>query len=357
MINKIDRLRDSHTIEESDYRELLLCEDREVLEYLTLQAREVSHARFSNRVFVRGLIEITNRCRNGCYYCGIRSANRNVKRYSLSKEVILECCREGYKLGFSTFVLQGGEDPTMSVDWLVDVVREIRAEFADCAITLSLGEMSRESYERLFEAGANRYLLRHESHSAELYNMLHPSALSHSNRLRSLHDLKEIGYQTGTGFMVGAPKQSVDHLVEDILYIERLSPEMIGIGPFIPHHETPFAQERAGSVEMTLKLISIFRLMKPSALIPSTTALATLSPDGRERGILAGANVVMPNLSPRTLRSQYSLYDNKAAFGEESAEGLASLERQMAGIGYEVSYERGDYMNEDIIKSRSQCIM
>lgn len=342
MIRWINHLRDNHTLTGDIYRELLLCEERSTLAYLRDEARKVTEQNFGRKIYIRGLIEITNRCRNNCYYCGIRCGNGSVERYTLDLEAILECCREGYRLGFRTFVLQGGEDPSMGDEWMVDCVAAIRREFADCAITLSLGERSRELYERLFTAGANRYLLRHETHNEAHYRMLHPECMSLSNRILCLEWLKEIGYQTGTGIMVGSPYQSVEHVVEDLKYIEQFRPEMVGIGPFIPHHETPFAAERGGSVEMTVKLISILRLILPTALIPATTALATLSEDGRERGILAGANVVMPNLSPSLVRAKYALYDNKASFGSEAAEGLALLGAMLSEIGYEISYDRGD---------------
>ena len=255
----------------------------------------------------------------------------------------MECCREGYALGFRTFVMQGGEDPALTDEWIEKTVAAIHCEFPDCAITLSLGEKSREAYERFFRAGANRYLLRHETHNEEHYRKLHPEEMSLKHRLQCLQWLKEIGYQTGTGIMVGTPGQTLTHLVEDLLFIEQFQPQMIGIGPFIPHHDTPFGTEPAGSAGMTLKLLSLFRLMHPSALIPSTTALATLSPDGRDKGILAGANVVMPNLSPREQREKYTLYDNKAAFGAEAAEGLRALAQQLETIGYRISTDRGDY--------------
>ena len=266
-----------------------------------------------------------------------------VSRYALSRETILSCCREGHALGFRTFVLQGGEDVSQTDDWVTETVSAVRKEFPDCAITLSLGEKSKEAYQRFFEAGANRYLLRHETFNETHYQELHPSEMSRNHRLRCLEWLKEIGYQTGTGIMVGSPGQTIDHLVEDLLFIERFHPEMIGIGPFIPHAETPFANKPAGSIKLTLKLLSILRLMHPSALIPATTALASLSSDGRERGILAGANVVMPNLSPSSVREKYSLYNQKAAFGSEAAEGLKLLEEQLNKIGYTISNERGDY--------------
>ena len=339
----IDKLHQKHTLTAEEYRSLLLCEDTTTNVYLQKKAQQTTIDRFGNAVFIRGLIEISNRCRNNCLYCGIRKGNTMVSRYALSRETILSCCREGHALGFRTFVLQGGEDVSQTDDWVIETVSAVRKEFPDCAITLSLGEKSKEAYQRFFEAGANRYLLRHETFNETHYQELHPSEMSRNHRLRCLEWLKEIGYQTGTGIMVGSPGQTIDHLVEDLLFIERFHPEMIGIGPFIPHAETPFANKPAGSIKLTLKLLSILRLMHPSALIPATTALASLSSDGRERGILAGANVVMPNLSPSSVREKYSLYNQKAAFGSEAAEGLKLLEEQLNKIGYTISNERGDY--------------
>ena len=343
MKTTIDKLCQDHTLNAEEYRSLLLCQDTEANAYLQQKAQQTTLARFGNAVFIRGLIEISNRCRNNCLYCGIRKSNTMVSRYSLSRETILSCCREGYALGFRTFVLQGGEDVSQTDDWVTETVACIRQEFPDCAITLSLGEKTKEAYQRFFKAGANRYLLRHETFNEAHYATLHPSDMSREYRLQCLEWLKEIGYQTGTGIMVGSPGQKIEHLVEDLLFIEHFRPEMIGIGPFIPHVDTPFANEPSGSIDLTLKLISIFRLMHPSALIPSTTALASLSPNGREQGILAGANVVMPNLSPSSVRKKYSLYNHKAAFGSEAAEGLKLLEEQLNQIGYIVSRERGDY--------------
>ena len=339
----IDKLHQKHTLTAEEYRSLLLCEDTTTNVYLQKKAQQTTIDRFGNAVFIRGLIEISNRCRNNCLYCGIRKGNTMVSRYALSRETILSCCREGHALGFRTFVLQGGEDVSQTDDWVTETVSAVRKEFPDCAITLSLGEKSKEAYQRFFEAGANRYLLRHETFNETHYQELHPSEMSRNHRLRCLEWLKEIGYQTGTGIMVGSPGQTIDHLVEDLLFIERFHPEMIGIGPFIPHAETPFANKPAGSIKLTLKLLSILRLMHPSALIPATTALASLSSDGRERGILAGANVVMPNLSPSSVREKYSLYNQKAAVGSEAAEGLKLLEEQLNKIGYTISNERGDY--------------
>ena len=339
----VDQLRSARTLPPRELRALLTHDDAQTLEYINGQAREVAQAHFGNNIYIRGLIEISNCCRNDCYYCGIRKSNRNIARYRLSKESILNCCEEGYQLGFRTFVMQGGEDPAFLDDQLIDLVETIRKRYPDCAITLSVGEKPRHTYERLFEAGANRYLLRHETYTAAHYSELHPAEMLWENRIRCLETLKEIGFQTGTGIMVGTPGQTIEHLIADIQFIEQLQPHMIRIGPFLPHHDTPFAHMPAGQMEQTLLLLSIFRLMHPAALIPSTTALATLSPDGRERGILAGANVVMPNLSPREERKKYELYNNKASLGAEAAEGLLLLDQQLATIGYRISKERGDF--------------
>ncbi len=339
----IDRLCKEQTLPLEGFRSLLECRDREEIEYLYSSAREVSQRIFGREIYVRALIEVTNRCRNNCLYCGIRAANSEVERYTLNHESILRCCQAGHDIGFRTFVLQGGESPTMSGEWMVDLVGKIRRRHPDSAITLSLGELPYELYEALYEAGADRYLLRHESHNAEHYSTLHPPTMRIESRIQALDNLKAIGYQTGTGIMVGAPEQSIDNIIEDIKYIELFRPEMIGIGPFIPHHATPFANYAAGSIELTLKLIAIFRLMHPQALIPATTALATLAEDGRIRGILAGANVVMPNISPSDIRANYALYDNKAAFGSESGEGVKLLSEELKRIGYSINFGRGDY--------------
>ncbi|MDO4691956.1 MAG: [FeFe] hydrogenase H-cluster radical SAM maturase HydE [Porphyromonadaceae bacterium] len=338
----IRRLRDEQTLPEEDLRTLLSAEDDASLEALCLQARQVCEQYYGCKVYIRGLIELTNICKNDCYYCGIRRSNRDVVRYRLSHEQVLECCAHGYHLGFRTFVLQGGEDPYWRSDKLVALIQEMRQSYPDCAITLSIGEWERADYERFYRAGANRFLLRHETFDPEHYAILHPSNMSAQHRQNCLRQLREIGFQTGTGVMVGSPEQTIDHLIQDIRFIQELRPQMIGLGPFLPHKQTPFADRPAGSLQLTLRLLAILRLMHPEALIPSTTALATLHPEGRLRGILAGCNVVMPNLSPLEQRKKYELYNDKAALGAEAAEGLALLADQLASIGYELSYERGD---------------
>ena len=306
-------------------------------------ARKVAREVFGNRIYKRGLIEISSYCKNDCYYCGIRRSNQKAERYRLTKEQILSCCETGYALGFRPFVLQGGEAPYYNDDRMVGIVSEIREKYQDCAITLSLGERSYESYKRLYDAGANRYLLRHESADPEHYRKLHPAEMSLENRKECLWNLKDIGYQVGTGFMVGAPGQTEETLQEDIAFIRKLQPHMIGIGPYVSHKDTPFAGEKNGTLEQTLELLAIFRIMFPHALIPATTSLGTIHPKGREMGILAGANVVMPNLSPVDVRKKYLLYDNKICTGEEAAECRQCLEKRMESIGYQLVEDRGDY--------------
>lgn len=315
----------------------------ELTEYAAEKARKVQLHHYGNKIFVRGLIEYSSYCKNDCLYCGLRRSNRCAERYRLDPETILACCELGYDLGFRTFVLQGGEDPRFTDELLVPLVSEMRKRWPDCAITLSLGERSKESYQKLYNAGANRYLLRHEAASEELYSKLHPAELKLETRKRCLADLKEIGYQVGAGFMVGAPGQTTGHLAEDMLYLYDLQPEMVGIGPFLPHHDTPFRDEKAGSLEMTIFLLALTRLMLPKVLLPATTALGTLHSEGRERGVLAGANVIMPNLSPDDVKKKYLLYDGKISTGDEAAEAVENLRKRMAKIGYEVVSERGDH--------------
>ena len=338
----VDKLRDEHRLTPDEYRALLIMRDAQVIDYLMDQARTVSQLHFGRGIYLRGLIELSNVCRNDCLYCGIRRSNCHVERYTLSHDQVLACCEQGYKIGFRTFVLQGGEWGEERSRWIADLIGDIKKGWPDCAVTLSLGEHPRETYALWRDAGADRYLLRHETHHPRLYSLLHPQRMSLAHRLQCLDWLKELGFQVGTGIMVGAPFQTLESIIEDIEYLVDFQPQMIGLGPFIPHHDTPFRRFPAGSVEMTAKLYAILRLAMPKALIPSTTAMATLAPDGRCRGILAGANVVMPNLSPTDTRKQYSLYDNKAALGAESAQGVKILADELAAIGYHIDWSRGD---------------
>lgn len=316
---------------------------RTVSDYLFMKARETSMRSFGNRIYTRGLIEFTNYCKNDCYYCGIRRSNAHSNRYRLTKETILDCCHTGYELGFRTFVLQGGEDGFYKDKDICDLLSSIKEAYPDCAITLSIGEKSYASYLSYFHAGADRYLLRHETANKAHYEKLHPSNLLSEHRKQCLYDLKSIGYQVGAGFMVGSPYQTLDCIVEDLTFLKELSPAMIGIGPFIPQKDTPFGGHSSGSLELTLSLLSILRLMFPNVLLPATTALGTIHPQGREMGILAGANVVMPNLSPTKVRKDYSLYDNKICTGDEAAECKNCLNQRMKRIGYELVVDRGDY--------------
>lgn len=336
----LDRLENNQPLSDDELK--FLIEGDYDVELLRERADNVRIANYGREVYIRGLIEFTNYCKNNCYYCGINAGNHSASRYRLSKEEILECCCEGYKLGFRTFVLQGGEDPFFTDDLIVDIVSSIKVAHSDCAVTLSIGEKSRESYEKYFAAGVDRFLLRHETACEEHYGKLHPASMSLSNRMRCLWNLKEIGYQVGSGFMVGSPYQTTDCLVKDLRFLQKLKPDMIGIGPFISHSDTIFADKENGSVERTLRLISILRLMFPYALIPATTALGTLKADGRELGLKAGANVVMPNLSPTSVRAKYDLYDNKICTGEESAQCVACLGARVKNAGYEMVTSRGD---------------
>ena len=339
----IDQLAQNQNLTKEEFKQLLENRNPENSSYLLEKAKMVRDANFGNEIYLRGLIEFTNYCKNDCFYCGIRRSNANASRYRLTKEEIMSCCENGYGLGFRTFVLQGGEDSGFTHESMVDLVKTIRKQFPDCAITLSIGEKTYEEYLDYYQAGANRYLLRHETANAIHYGKLHPEQLSSENRQECLRNLKKIGYQVGTGIMVGSPYQTIDNLVEDLLFIKELEPEMVGLGPFIPHKDTQFAEFPAGSEEETLYLIGIVRLLLPHALIPATTALGTIDAKGREKGVLAGANVLMPNLSPIGVREKYALYDNKICTGEEAAECNECLRRRMESIGYQVVDKRGDY--------------
>lgn len=339
LIDKLYKIR-SLTIDE--YKYLIENISDEALSYAKEKAIKLREFYYGKEVFIRGLIEISNICKNDCYYCGIRKSNKLCSRYRLTKEDILECCKEGYALGFRTFVLQGGEDPYFDDRRLTDIIKEIKALYPECAVTLSLGERTKESYKALKQAGADRYLLRHETADSNHYSKLHPINLSLKNRVQCLIDLKALGFQTGCGFMVGSPFQTSETLAKDLKFIEEFKPDMCGIGPFIAHKDTPFASYENGSVKLTLYLLSLIRIIHPKVLLPATTALGTLNDNGRENGILSGANVIMPNLSPKEVRKKYMLYDNKKSDGDEEAESLEEIKKRIKKIGYTVSVSRGD---------------
>ena len=339
----IDKFMRQHSLTEDEYLELLQnWQDGDVVKRLSEEAVKLRKQHYGDKVFTRGLIEFTNYCRNNCYYCGIRRDNRNIGRYRLDCGEILECCRDGYALGYRTFVLQGGEDPYYTDSRMAEIIREIKKNFPDCAVTLSIGEKSYESYKLFREAGADRYLLRHETADDSLYSSLHPDEMKLETRRQCLYDLKKLGYQVGAGFMVGPPGQKLEHLAKDLVFLQELHPQMVGIGPFIPHHDTVYADKEAGSVELTLFLLSVVRIMLPKVMLPATTALGTMDPVGREKGLNAGANVVMPNLSPVKNRKMYELYDNKICTGEEAAECRGCLGMRVEAAGYRLVEERGD---------------
>lgn len=343
----IDSLVENKMLDEEELKTLLVSSDIKINEYLRKRAEGISAKSFRNKVFLRGLIEYTNYCKNDCFYCGIRHSNLKIERYALNKKEIMNCCHYAYEAGLRTFVIQGGEDEALSDEWLVELIRDIKSEYPDCAVTLSIGEKSRESLEAYFKAGADRYLLRHETATEEHYRKLHPESQELKNRMACIDDLKEIGFQFGAGFMVGSPFQTVEHLVNDFAYLRELNPHMIGVGPFIRHKDTPFSEEPDGSVELTLKCISILRIMFPHALIPATTALATADGSGFVNGILAGANVIMPNITPSRARINYVLYDNKLGTESNIEDDIKAkchdINNMLKNIGYSTIVSRGDY--------------
>ncbi|WP_279159684.1 [FeFe] hydrogenase H-cluster radical SAM maturase HydE [Thomasclavelia cocleata] len=346
-IELINKLNYSGELDFEEFKHLLSTYDQKDFEYAKELAAKITKKIFGNKIYIRGLIEISSYCKNDCYYCGLRRSNLKAVRYRLNKDEILFSCKEGYKLGFRTFVLQGGEDLYYQDELMVDIIKSIRQLYPDCAITLSLGEKSKETYKKYYDAGANRYLLRHETYNEDHYYMLHPHSMSFKKRIECLHNLKEIGFQTGCGFMVGSYHQTIDHLVNDLLFIKELKPEMVGVGPYLVHHDTPFKDLKNGKLNQTLFILSIIRIMTKDVLLPATTALATLDSNGRIEGIKHGCNVVMPNLSPQEVREKYLLYDNKAIIGQEASEGLKELIETLRYNGYEVVYQRGDYCKFD----------
>lgn len=342
----IDKLKCTNSLSADEFVYLTENRSPETDKYLYSLSRAVTDSIYGRKVYIRGLIEFTNYCRRDCLYCGIRRSNKNAERYRLAKEDILDCCKQGYEAGFRTFVLQGGEDGHFTDDIICEIVRRIKEKYPDCAVTLSIGERSGESYRKFREAGADRYLLRHETADREHYSKLHPSNMSYDERRECLFELKRAGFQTGSGFMVGSPFQTPQTLAEDMLFLKELQPHMVGIGPFIPHHDTPFGSYPAGSADLTVFFTALIRLMLPFALIPATTSLGTSDPMGREKGILAGANVIMPNLSPFSVRKKYMLYDNKLCTGEEAAEHLKELKDRIRRVGCEIITDKGDCKGE-----------
>lgn len=343
LIFLIDKLSTT-SLSEDEFTDLLQ-NKKLIFQYAQTKANKIRQENFSNKIYIRALIEISNYCKNACFYCGINCKNHNVKRYRLSEEEILDCCKIAYELGFRTFVLQGGEDAFFTDEKICNLLKSIKSIYPDCAITLSLGEKSKESYDLLKKSGADRYLLREETANPLHYKKLHPENMNHKNRLDCLKNLKELGFQTGAGFMVGSPFQTLEDIAKDLFFIQELKPQMVGIGPFIPHSQTEFSNFPQGDLDLTLFILSLLRIMNPKVLLPATTALSTINPEGRILGILSGANVVMPNVSPMEQRKNYSLYNNKASVNEESAEGLTLLQKQLDKINCKIDFSRGDYQN------------
>ncbi len=346
MKNIIDKIFLESNASKDEFIKIISNKNPENDEYLFRKADEVRRKIYGTDVYIRGLVEISNFCKNNCIYCGIRCGNKNLERYRLDENEILECCDEGYELGFRTFVFQGGEDIAFDDEKMCRIISAVKEKYPDCAVTLSLGEKTAESYKKLFNAGADRYLLRHETATEEHYKKLHPDTMSFTNRMKCLENLIDTGFQTGAGLMVGSPFQTVENLAEDLVFLKKLKPHMVGIGPFIPHKDTPFAEFPQGSLRDTLVMVALTRLILPNALIPSTTALGSIHPQGRELGLKAGANVIMPNLSPFRFRKLYALYNNKLHTGKESAQHLKELEKSVKNAGYKIVYERGDFRGQ-----------
>ena len=338
----IDSLSAGARLTEEQFEYLVSHRSDEGARLLQERAAAVRDDIYGRAIFIRGLVELSNVCKNDCYYCGIRKSNPDLPRYRLSETQIMHCVRSGYDLGFRTFVLQGGEDGHFTDDVLCDIIRHIKTEYPDCAVTLSLGERSYESYAALKDAGADRYLLRHETATKEHYEKLHPADMSFEHRMQCLRDLRELGYAVGAGFMVGAPYQTPADLARDFVFLQEFRPDMVGIGPFIPHHDTPFKDMPAGTLEDTLYYLSIIRLMLPDVLLPSTTALGTIHSLGREMGFDHGANVIMPNLSPATVRKQYQLYDGKICVNDDATKCNACIDLRLEKFGYHTVVDRGD---------------
>ena len=351
----LSRLSAGEMLSAEEFTEIIRSADESFRQELYTAAANVRKLHYGTDVYVRGLIEFTNYCKNNCLYCGIRAANRNVERYRLTEEQILACCEDGYQTGFRTFVLQGGEDPFFTPEKIARIVSAIKERYPDCAVTLSVGDHTKETYRLWKEAGADRYLLRHETADALHYGRLHPKNLTLEHRIRCLYHLKELDYQVGCGFMVGSPFQTFEHLAKDLLFLWEFQPHMVGIGPFIPHKDTPFRGEAAGTLELTLTMVALTRLLLPGVLLPATTALGSIHPTGRELGVLAGANVCMPNLSPEDVRDKYTLYNNKLHTGAESARALAELSARMETIGYRVVTHRGDHITKQTRKEAKSC--
>ncbi len=339
----IQSLEHCGKLSHNEYLSLLSSFTKEDIEYAKKRSRAISQKYFENKIYIRGLIEFTNICKNDCFYCGLRCGNSKIDRYRLSKDDILKCAETAYSLGFRTFVLQGGEDPYFDDEKICDIIKSLKAKHPNCAVTLSIGERDKNSYNAFFKAGADRYLLRHETANAEHYSKLHPEKQSLSSRIKCLYDLKETGFQTGCGFMVGSPYQTFETLADDMVFLQDFKPHMVGIGPFIPHCDTPFADKPQGSLELTLFCLALVRIMLKNVLLPATTALGTVAPNGREMGILSGANVIMPNISPASVRDKYMLYNNKQNSGAEALEGFNQLVSKLDAIGYTIAVDRGDF--------------
>ncbi len=341
ILQLIKKLYIKNDLEDEELLYLLDNINEKEKKYLFSLAKKTRDEVYGNRVYLRGLIEFTNYCNKRCVYCGINASNKNVKRYRLTKHEILDSCIKGKKLGFNTFVLQGGEDKFFTDEIICDIVQSIKLKIPDCAVTLSIGEREFESYKAFKKAGVDRYLLRHETTNSDLYTRLHPNSKL-QNRMECLKDLKDLGFQTGAGFMVGLPGYETKDYVKDLRFLKNLQPEMVGIGPFIPHADTEMKHCKSGDLKTVILILAMVRLLLPKVLLPATTALSTIDSEGRKKGLNAGANVIMPNLTPGIYREDYSLYNEKMITGSESVEELELIKKQLEDYGYICDMSKGD---------------
>ena len=343
----IQKAKETHELSRDEI--IALLKDDSINEELFKAADEVRKKYLGDEVHLRGLIEFTNICKRNCMYCGLRRDNKSLNRYRLSHEEIIDFAKKAVSYGYKTLVLQGGEDDYYTVERLVPIVKDLKA--LGVALTLSIGERPFEEYEALKKAGADRFLLRIETTDKELYEKLDPG-MSHENRIQCLKNLRKLGYEVGSGCLVGLPGQKIESLADDILFFKELDVDMNGIGPFIPNEDTPLKDAEGGQFELALKVMAIVRLLLPDINIPATTAMETLNKQGRVIALQCGANVVMPNVTEGEYRKLYALYPGKICTGDTPAHCRGCISGKIRGIGRIVSDGPGFRANGFKTKTR-----
>jgi biotin synthase len=307
---------------------------------LFAMADDIRKRYFKDEVHIRGIIEFSNYCMKNCFYCGLRRDNKTIERYRISEDEIIDTALKAGELGYKTILLQSGEDGGYTIEGLCAIIKRIRSNL-DCAITLSLGEKSFDEYRSLRDAGADRYLLRFETSDRGLFNKLKPDS-SYENRLDCIKNLKKLGFQVGSGFMVGLPGQTYEILADDILLLRELDLDMIGIGPFLSHHNTPLGNSASGTLDLTLRALAIIRILMPDVHIPATTAMGTVEKGGREKALQCGANVIMPNVTPIKYRKYYEIYPNKICIDDAPSDCRACIEGMLKSLGRAAATNKGD---------------